>query len=112
MRTKARQAYIQGYFKGLQKSAGIGDVLSDSAEGGWSLAKGSLLLAPAVAGALGGAAISKLTSPVGKDRVIQKQILADQIEAAVADLERRKALAILKEQADVQTAKKARTLHF
>jgi hypothetical protein len=102
------KAYMAGY---LQKQADIADLLTAVSERGADAAKVGLLSAPVVGGALVGAGASALTSPSGDAKLLQKAMVVQELERAVADLERRKAMALIAERRKGY-GKKVRSLHI
>jgi hypothetical protein len=104
----AIREYLRGY---QQKTADVTDFLAALTERSADAAKAALLAAPLAGGALLGAGISKLTSSEDSAQVLQKAMVVQELERTVAELERRKALAVMSA-GKVSRGKKARTLHI
>lgn len=101
-------SFMLGY---MEKKASFTDALSEG--GKWAIDKA--LLAAAVAPALGGVATgalaSKLSSPSDEKTVVQKALIAAELEEAVAELKRKRAIELAKAGASNVTAKE-RSLHL
>jgi len=119
MQKKAREmtpveklAYKQGY---LQKTAaeesnpilGLIDRIGGKAA---DIGMTAAIAAPAVAGLAAGGLHSKLTSPAGSATLAQKALIAAELEEALAELKRRRAVELAKETANVPG--KQRSLHL
>jgi len=96
---------LQAFFrKDLQKQAGIEGAISALTEpvaetATWATKKGIALtlLAPLLFGASIGVLQSKMTSPSTKFRTAQKGLVASELEQSLAEMERRRQAALLKE---------------
>jgi hypothetical protein len=99
----------------LQKHADITDIIASSGDALISKGITGAVVAPALLGAAAGTLVSKLTSPVSKSESTQKALVAAELEEALAEMERRKKLAIIRDhmKSKIKKAKNAeRSLHF
>jgi hypothetical protein len=72
----------------------------------------ALLAAPVLAGMTAGGLHSVLTSPGGKFDSTQKALVAAEMEEALAEMERRKQLAMLRDKMKKVGGKSERSLHI
>lgn len=98
------QEALQARLSGFPKQAGVLDAFSSMAEpaadtAAWGMKKGMalVLLAPLLFGASLGVLQSKLTSPSTKFRTAQKGLIAGELDESLAEMERRRQAALLKE---------------
>lgn len=103
------QTFLAAY---MNKSASVGDLMTSLGERGADLAEKAAFLAPLGLGAVGGVLASKLTSPNSSDKVLQQALVTRELEEALAELQRRKALALIETQARSKDVKPKRSLHI
>lgn len=74
----------------------------------------AVLVAPILLGLSAGALSSRLTTPAGKIKIFQKELIAEELEALEAEMKRRKMLAQIREQLDAKTTgrRTQRSLHI
>lgn len=103
-----QQIFMMGY---LDKRADVADALAEG--GSWLADKAWLaaIAAPALGGVAAGALASKLTSPSDEKTDIQKALIAAELEEAVAELKRKRAIELAKLGAQ-NVAGKERSLHI
>jgi hypothetical protein len=94
----SKQAFLDGYlskFASDEEGGAINGIIGTGAHAGsWALNKGILAaaLAPALGGISAGALASKFTSPSTEKDVVQKSLIAAELEEAVAELKRKRAV--------------------
>jgi len=110
---QASKAYFNGYmFKNAGWGEALGGILDKATGSALALGQNTALLAPAAAGLLGGAAVSKLTSPSGEATVAQKALIAAELEEAVAEMKRQRKIETIKEVMRDGQGYKGRSLHI
>lgn len=116
----SKQAFLDGYLSKFasEEEGGSGGGLLNSAigtgtkAGTWALNKGILAaaLAPALGGIATGAIASKFTSPSTEKDVVQKSLIAAELEEAVAELQRKRAVDMKKK--ETENGRTERSLHI